>query len=226
MSAGGGEGHGGGVPGGGPQGNGMQGGGPRDDDLAEALIGSWYLVSWESVGEDGSVELPMGEAPEGFLVYTPDGEVITTIGRAGRPPISAGDMLSGPADERLAAMAGFIAFSGTFQTEGGDVLHEVRMSLFPNWVGGVQRRHTSLSPDARRLTLSTDLMTVRGRAGRHRLVWQRASIVLQPRTVVDASQAWFWKDAWQAGEQEASADIQAGNTRRFESDKDFIDSLG
>lgn len=53
-----------------------------------------------------------------------------------------------------------------------------------------------------------------------------ASIVLEPRTVVDASQAWFWTDAWQAGEQEASADIQAGNTRRFESDKDFIDSLG
>jgi len=51
------------------------------------------------------------------------------------------------------------------------------------------------------------------------------AIVLEPKTVVDASQAWFWKEDWQAGEREASADIAAGRTRRFESDQDFLESL-
>ena len=51
------------------------------------------------------------------------------------------------------------------------------------------------------------------------------AIVLEPKTVVDASQAWFWREDWQAGEREASADIAAGRTRRFESDQDFLESL-
>jgi len=51
------------------------------------------------------------------------------------------------------------------------------------------------------------------------------SIVLEPKTVVDASQAWFWQKDWQAGEREASEDISAGRTTRFDSDDDFLDSL-
>jgi AbrB family looped-hinge helix DNA binding protein len=52
------------------------------------------------------------------------------------------------------------------------------------------------------------------------------AIVLEPKTVIDASQAWFWRQEWQAGEREASEDIASGRTRRFESDEDFLDSLG
>jgi AbrB family looped-hinge helix DNA binding protein len=50
-------------------------------------------------------------------------------------------------------------------------------------------------------------------------------IVLEPKSLIDATQAWFWATEWQAGEREASADIAAGRTRRFESDEDFISSL-
>ncbi len=32
-------------------------------------------------------------------------------------------------------------------------------------------------------------------------------ILLKPQKVIDASQAWFWTPAWQAGEREASLDI-------------------
>lgn len=51
------------------------------------------------------------------------------------------------------------------------------------------------------------------------------AIVLEPKTVVDASQAWFWQPDWQAGERQASEDIASGRTSRFESDEDFLDSL-
>jgi AbrB family looped-hinge helix DNA binding protein len=54
---------------------------------------------------------------------------------------------------------------------------------------------------------------------------REGAIVLEPKTVVDASQAWFWQEDWQAGEREASADIDSGRTRRFESDEDFLASL-
>lgn len=51
------------------------------------------------------------------------------------------------------------------------------------------------------------------------------AIVLEPKTVVDAAQAWFWREDWQTGEREASADIDAGRTRHFESDDEFLESL-
>ena len=51
------------------------------------------------------------------------------------------------------------------------------------------------------------------------------AIVLEPKTVVDASQAWFWQKEWQAGEREASKDIASGRTSRFDSDDAFLDSL-
>ncbi len=50
-------------------------------------------------------------------------------------------------------------------------------------------------------------------------------IVLEPKMVVDASQAWFWREEWQAGEREASEDIAAGETTRYASDAEFLDSL-
>ena len=51
------------------------------------------------------------------------------------------------------------------------------------------------------------------------------AIVLEPKTVVDASQAWFWQPSWQAGERQASEDIASGQTAEFDSDEEFLDSL-
>jgi hypothetical protein len=50
-------------------------------------------------------------------------------------------------------------------------------------------------------------------------------IVLEPKALVDASEAWFWNEDWQAGEREASDDIAADRTRKFASDEDFLASL-
>jgi AbrB family looped-hinge helix DNA binding protein len=51
------------------------------------------------------------------------------------------------------------------------------------------------------------------------------SIVLRPKRLIEASQAWFWTDAWQAGEREASADIDAGRVTRYESEDELLRSL-
>lgn len=140
--------------------------------VAADLVGTWRLRTWTATGDDG-VEHPMGEAPEGVLVYTADGTMITTIGRAGRAPIDGGDMLAGPDDQRLAAFTSFIAYSGAFRVDGGDVVHDVTMSLFPNWIGTQQRRHVALSDEGRTMELSTDPFVLRGRLSVQRLRWDR-----------------------------------------------------
>jgi hypothetical protein len=146
---------------------------PAEATLRERLLGAWQLRTWESIGDAGAVEHPMGADPEGVVVYTPDGTMMTTIGRRGRSPISGGDMLAGPDDERLAAFGSFLAYTSRFHLEGTDVIHHVVMSLFPNWVGGDQRRHVALSADGGDLELSSDAMLLRGTMSRQVLTWRR-----------------------------------------------------
>ena len=141
---------------------------PDEAAIRERLLGAWRLLTWESIGDDGSVDHPMGTDPEGVVVYTPDGTMMTTLGRSGRAPITGGDMLAGPDAERLAAFGSFIAYTSRFRIDGGDVIHHVEMSLFPNWVGTAQRRHVELSADGRSLVLSSD-----GRMSGQRLTWER-----------------------------------------------------
>lgn len=52
------------------------------------------------------------------------------------------------------------------------------------------------------------------------------AIVMRPKKLIDAAQAWFWTDAWQKGEREASADIARGRTRRSDDRDAFLESLG
>ncbi len=146
---------------------------PDEAAIRERLLGAWRLLTWESIGDDGSVDHPMGTDPEGVVVYTPDGTMMTTLGRSGRAPITGGDMLAGPDAERLAAFGSFIAYTSRFRIDGGDVIHHVEMSLFPNWVGTAQRRHVELSADGRSLVLSSDAFLLRGRMSGQRLTWER-----------------------------------------------------
>jgi len=48
---------------------------------------------------------------------------------------------------------------------------------------------------------------------------------LIPQHAIDAAQAWFWSDRWQAMEREADAAIAAGRVRRFNSADDFLAEL-
>ena len=55
---------------------------------------------------------------------------------------------------------------------------------------------------------------------------EAGAIVMRPKKLIDANQAWFWTDAWQRGEREASQDIAKGRTRRSDDADAFLDSLG
>ena len=55
---------------------------------------------------------------------------------------------------------------------------------------------------------------------------EEGTIVMRPKKLIDADQAWFWTDEWQSGEREASEDIARGRVRRSASGDEFIDSLG
>ncbi|HEX9711728.1 MAG TPA: AbrB/MazE/SpoVT family DNA-binding domain-containing protein [Actinomycetota bacterium] len=54
---------------------------------------------------------------------------------------------------------------------------------------------------------------------------EEGTIVLRPQKVIDASQAWFWTEQWQAGERDASGQITAEDTVVYETADAFLAAL-
>lgn len=51
------------------------------------------------------------------------------------------------------------------------------------------------------------------------------AIVLRPKKLIDASQAYFWTKRWQRGERAAQRDIEKGRVKRFKSVEELIADL-
>lgn len=151
----------------------MSGPRPAATGLAASdLEGTWRLASWETLGDEGDRRAPFGHDPLGLVVYTGGGRMITTISRPDRAP-TGGDLVGAPDAARLAAYATFVAYSGTFRVEGGDVIHSVEMSSLPDWVGTEQRRHVDLADGGTTLVLSTEPLELADGRRCHRLTWTR-----------------------------------------------------
>lgn len=122
--------------------------------LETALTGTWSLLSFDFIGEDGSVYQPLGSAPAGVLTFTPDGYVTFSFTARNRAAFAEDDLFGGSEAERAAAVAGYVSFGGPFRIEGNAVVIDVEYSLFPNWVGRQQKRLFELDGDS--LTLGTE----------------------------------------------------------------------
>jgi bifunctional DNA-binding transcriptional regulator/antitoxin component of YhaV-PrlF toxin-antitoxin module len=51
-------------------------------------------------------------------------------------------------------------------------------------------------------------------------------VVMRGLKAIPADQAWFWTQTWQRMEAEATEDLAAGRTTRYESAEEFLSSLG
>jgi hypothetical protein len=64
--------------------------------LRERLIGAWTQESYVEKPVDGSAPFyPMGEKPEGIIMYTPDGYMSAQLMHLGRPKFASGDWFRG-----------------------------------------------------------------------------------------------------------------------------------
>lgn len=137
------------------------------------LVGAWELVAFHELADEGgaTAEGPLGAAPEGILIYQPDGAVSVSMMR----PPDAGTPDSPPTTV-------YMGYAGTWRLEGARVLHHVEVSTHTYQLG------RDLEREAR---LREDLLELVGRAGgqdRHRrrvLTWRRRAPEV-PRAVPDA----------------------------------------
>jgi hypothetical protein len=138
---------------------------------ASDLIGRWDIVSWLQRYDDGRITHPLGERLNGHIHYLPDGEMFCMISRADRPAFTTGGQWNASTEEKAAAYSGMLTYAGSYDIEGDCVSHSIALSLFPNWVGGVQRRLARLEGDTLYLEARLEESTPQARTAQ--LVWTR-----------------------------------------------------
>jgi hypothetical protein len=73
----------------------------------------------------------------------------------------------------LAAFDTYLSYCGKYEIDGDKVVHQIELSLFPNWSGVDQERFFEFS--GKQLTLRTAPMALEGTQRTAQLIWHRAS---------------------------------------------------
>jgi Lipocalin-like domain len=107
-------------------------------------------------------------------MYTPDGYMSAQIQSAGRPNYERAVAGGGTMEQAAAAALGYLAYSGRYFVDEwtGDIRHEARLSLVPNYLGHFHLRQSDLDGDELRLSAETPLPG--GGTPYSALVWARA----------------------------------------------------
>lgn len=153
---------------------------------AADFVGTWRLLDYSFLHEDGTVEHPWGTAVRGYLLYSAEGYMSGNLSAANdwasrRERLAAAIKAhDGAGALRLARRAGhrdYIAYTGRYTVEGDTVTHHVEASLFPNWVDRPEVRYYKFEGNT--LTLRTGPI----RAGKDnivaQLVWERVGLAVQ-----------------------------------------------
>ena len=135
------------------------------------LFGAWRLKSLETRTSDGSVSYPWGKETLGYVVISPEGYFCVAIMSANRRRFSSQDMKGGSAEERANAADSYISYSGPCEIEKDKFRVKVEVSLFPNWVGGIQERNFKI--EGKTLSVSTTPTLVNGKEQVGYLIFER-----------------------------------------------------
>ena len=115
----------------------------QSQDLASQIVGVWKYVSVNNKEvATGEMAYPLGEKPNGYIVYTKGGRVIFTVVGDKRPQPAA----SGATDaERISLFNTLFAGSGTYKIEGNTGMVTYDSSWHQLWTGTTQKRTYAIS---------------------------------------------------------------------------------
>ena len=114
---------------------------------AKEHVGTWSLVTTDTVRPDGSRAPTFGGKATGILIFGSDGRFIYLFGREELPKFASNNRTMGTPEENAAVVKGSIATYGTYSVADKTFTLKIEHSTFPNWIGAEQTRTITVSGD-------------------------------------------------------------------------------
>jgi lipocalin-like protein len=114
---------------------------------AKEHVGTWTLVSTETVRPDGSRVPTFGGPATGTLIFGADGRFFYLFSRAELPKFASNNRTTGTPEENAAVVKGSIATYGTYSVADKTFTLKIDHSTFPNWIGAEQPRTITVTGD-------------------------------------------------------------------------------
>jgi len=111
------------------------------------LVGTWKFISYLRTDAQGQNVNVMGEHPEGYLIYTPEGRMMVIVVAENRKPPQTDE-------DRIELHKFMVAYSGRYTVDGGKVTHHVDVSWNQAWTGTSLVRSFKRMDD--KLVITTD----------------------------------------------------------------------
>ncbi len=141
---------------------------------SEKLIGTWKLISLESVLSNGEVSYAwMGKKPLGQTIYDKTGHMSVQLMRDPRPSFAPGPQKATP-EEIKAAYQGFYSYFAAYEVNEneGTIINRIIGSLWPQEVGQDKKLFFKFSEN--RLIITTPPIKRPGRQWFNRMTYERA----------------------------------------------------
>jgi hypothetical protein len=134
---------------------------------SDALIGTWKLVSWQVIVENGAPQNVFGSNPKGYLILTREGRSIALT--------TADSRKGGMGDaERVALHKSMLAYTGKYRIEANTFITLVDVSWNEDWNGTEQRRHFRIEGDKLFIeSAPAPSIVFPGKTDFRRIVWER-----------------------------------------------------
>jgi Lipocalin-like domain len=132
----------------------------QQKSLKEQLVGTWFLVSTQTMTQSG-LRYPYGTEPKGIFILDPNGRYAAVQGRIDRPKLKSAIRLEATKEELAAAAMDFTANFGTWSVnESGKVLtRRFEGALVPNLEGTSTRSYVTVVGDELRLVGEINTVT-------------------------------------------------------------------
>jgi hypothetical protein len=116
-----------------------------DSDLRQALIGTWRLISLQET-VDGAVVKPLGDNPQGYLVYTTDDHVFVQFATRFEVHWPGPEVLELPGSPVRNAI-GWGGYCGTFEVRDSQLVHHMEFGFLQRQSGRIETRSAALEGD-------------------------------------------------------------------------------
>jgi hypothetical protein len=131
---------------------------PTFGDDGAKILGIWKIVSWDLESQaTGAKEPTFGEHPMGYIIFTPEGRMVSIITAQGRQAPKTDQ-------DRAELLKSMIAYTGMYRLEGDKYITKVDVSVNPVWVGTEQVSFFRFDGDRLQITTAWLQSTTRPQA--------------------------------------------------------------